>query len=354
MDWINPHLHKVIYSSVVAVVSICSHFTTVLMATDTATGSSEAKAQWNMAETNVLLAHLLQNMSEAGDGRNFKTSTFTSAATALSSANLLTAGPPKTNRHCRNKWNLLKGIYQEIQHYHSVSGAHWDNVNGAGINGEAAWETSRSALQQFANSGWMFHDMMAEILPHGTGAQGHNAFTPAAAAAPVLPDKDAAPGAEYILAAAATVIISAACPNTDPIAAFHLPIATSCLPTANFAAPHLPTVAHSTFTSSIGTGKRTHDDALADVDSMSHISTHPSLMGPMASTMLISEPPPQQKNTVTNWDGVTSDSEKTQTVCWEVLQCPKEDKVKVQGTRSEYDQGFGLKDKSKRFCENRD
>ncbi|KAG2355690.1 hypothetical protein BDR07DRAFT_1425333, partial [Suillus spraguei] len=29
------------------------------------------------------------------------------------------------------------------------------------------------------------------------------------------------------------------------------------------------------------------------------------------------------------------------------LQCPKKDKVKVQGTRSEYDQGFNLKDKSK-------
>ena len=36
------------------------------------------------------------------------------------------------------------------------------------------------------------------------------------------------------------------------------------------------------------------------------------------------------------------------------LQCPEEDKVKVQGTRSEYDQGFGLKDKSKRFYKNRD
>ncbi|KAG2359748.1 hypothetical protein BDR07DRAFT_1487915 [Suillus spraguei] len=36
------------------------------------------------------------------------------------------------------------------------------------------------------------------------------------------------------------------------------------------------------------------------------------------------------------------------------LQCPEEDKVKVQGTCSEYDQGFGLKDKSKRFCKNRD
>ncbi|KAG2366227.1 hypothetical protein BDR07DRAFT_1458762 [Suillus spraguei] len=52
---------------------------------------------------------------------------------------------------------------------------------------------------------------------------------------------------------------------------------------------------------------------------------------------------------VTNWGGVTSDSEKTQTVCWEFLQCSKENKVKVQGTRSEYDQGFSLKDKSKRY-----
>ncbi|KAG2354991.1 hypothetical protein BDR07DRAFT_1464764 [Suillus spraguei] len=36
------------------------------------------------------------------------------------------------------------------------------------------------------------------------------------------------------------------------------------------------------------------------------------------------------------------------------LQCPEEDKVKVLGTRSEYNQGFSLKDKSKRFYENRD
>ncbi|KAG2366480.1 hypothetical protein BDR07DRAFT_1458580 [Suillus spraguei] len=57
---------------------------------------------------------------------------------------------------------------------------------------------------------------------------------------------------------------------------------------------------------------------------------------------------------VMNWDGVTSDSEKTQAICWEVLQCPKEDKARVQGTRSEYDQGFSLKDKSKRFYKNRD
>ncbi|KAG2353544.1 hypothetical protein BDR07DRAFT_1496099 [Suillus spraguei] len=51
---------------------------------------------------------------------------------------------------------------------------------------------------------------------------------------------------------------------------------------------------------------------------------------------------------------VTLPSAIHETVCWEVLQCPEEDKVKVQGMRSEYDQGFSLKDKSKRFYENRD
>ncbi|KAG0693197.1 hypothetical protein DFH29DRAFT_1007554 [Suillus ampliporus] len=91
MDWIDPHLRKLIYSSVVAAVSICGQFTTVLMATEPSTTTASAtpgvpKAQWNVPETNALLAHLLKNISEAGDGANFKGSTWTSAATALATA----------------------------------------------------------------------------------------------------------------------------------------------------------------------------------------------------------------------------------------------------------------------------
>ncbi|KAG2360141.1 hypothetical protein BDR07DRAFT_1207182, partial [Suillus spraguei] len=135
------------------------------------------KAQWNIAETNALLDYLLRNISEAGDGGNFKVSTFTSAATALATANLLTAGPPKTSKRCRNKWNSLKGTYREIQNYHNVSGAQWDNIKGAGIEGEAALEvfnsyvgssTSRTSMRQFSNSGWLFYDKVVEILPNGT------------------------------------------------------------------------------------------------------------------------------------------------------------------------------------------
>ncbi|KAG1854570.1 hypothetical protein F4604DRAFT_1685943 [Suillus subluteus] len=142
MDWLDPHLRKLVYSSVVAVVSICGQFTTVIMATGPNTTTvvpAEPKVQWNVAETNALLDHLLSNKSEVGDG-GFKPSTFTSAATALARANLLTAGPPKTNKRCRSKWNTLRGIYREIQNYRNVSGAHWDNTKGAGIKGRTALE----------------------------------------------------------------------------------------------------------------------------------------------------------------------------------------------------------------------
>ncbi|KAG1799401.1 uncharacterized protein HD556DRAFT_1439780 [Suillus plorans] len=218
MDWIDPHLRKVLYSAVVAVVSICGQFTTVLMATKTSTATpGKPKAQWNVAETNALLAHLLKNISKAGDSRNFKSSIFTLAATALVTANLLTASPPKTNKCCRNKWNLLKGTYREIQNYRNISGAHWDNVKGAGIEREAALEvfnsyigssTTHSSLRQFANNGWIFYDKVAEILPHGTGAQGSHAFHPAAAAAPVLVDDDPGPrpGAQNIITAAVATV----------------------------------------------------------------------------------------------------------------------------------------------------
>ncbi|KAG1841761.1 hypothetical protein F4604DRAFT_1939285 [Suillus subluteus] len=124
MDWLDPHLCKLVYSLVVAVVSICGQFTTVIMATEPNTATvvpAEPKAQWNVAETHALLDHLVSHKSEIGDG-GFKPSTFTSAATALAGANLL--------------------IYQEIQNYHNVSGAHWDNTKGAGIERRTALEGS--------------------------------------------------------------------------------------------------------------------------------------------------------------------------------------------------------------------
>ncbi|KAG2354030.1 hypothetical protein BDR07DRAFT_1614513 [Suillus spraguei] len=249
------------------------------MATEPSTTTpGEAKAQWNTAETNALLTHLLNNISEAGDGRNFKTSTFTSAANALAAADILTAGPPKTR-------------------------AHWDNVKGTGIEGVAALEASHSSLQQFANSGWVFYDKVAEILLHGTSAQGSYAFHPAAATAPVLVDDGPEPGAQDIITAAVTTSITsaasssmnppAASSNTDPPAATFTSPCLPAVPPSTFTSPRLPVVPPSTTGSSIGTGKRTHNDTLFDGESM--ISTHPSLSGALASTTLVSVPSAAKK-----------------------------------------------------------
>jgi hypothetical protein len=110
-------------------------------------------------------------------------------------------------------------------------------------------------------------------------------FTPGVAAAPVLPE-DVEPEVEDIITAAASVIVSAAFSSVHSV---------TTEPVINFTATCLPVAAPSILASSIGTGKHTHDDTLADLDTMSHMSTYPSLTGCMASTTLISEPPPAEK-----------------------------------------------------------
>ncbi|OJA17726.1 hypothetical protein AZE42_04797 [Rhizopogon vesiculosus] len=78
---LDPQLCKLIYASVVSVVSICGQFTTVLMATD---GSpSEPKARWNAKETET---HLLEHVSEIEDGGIFQSSTYNSLMSSAARA----------------------------------------------------------------------------------------------------------------------------------------------------------------------------------------------------------------------------------------------------------------------------
>ncbi|KAJ8581086.1 hypothetical protein M405DRAFT_752326, partial [Rhizopogon salebrosus TDB-379] len=97
-------------------------------------------------KTTALLDYLLQHISEAGDGVNFKPSTWTAVGVHLAKAQLLTAGPIKTPKRCKSKWNLVC-TYGYIEHYRGLSGVHWDNERGAGIEGEAAWAVWNTYLQ---------------------------------------------------------------------------------------------------------------------------------------------------------------------------------------------------------------
>ncbi|KAG2075321.1 hypothetical protein BDR04DRAFT_34972 [Suillus decipiens] len=104
-----------------------------------------SKAHWQEAEVDVLLHHLIENQAAGGDGGNFQLSTYNSAAAAINSnGTITTMGPPKTGKMVKTKWTSLKKIFHQIETYCNTSGFHWDNVQGAGIDGPAAttiWNT---------------------------------------------------------------------------------------------------------------------------------------------------------------------------------------------------------------------
>ncbi|KAG1901487.1 uncharacterized protein F5891DRAFT_1187336 [Suillus fuscotomentosus] len=81
-------------------------------------------------------------------------------------------------------------MFNQIEIYRGVSGFHWDNVRGAGIEGVAAasvWDAyvapkSRIAMCPFRNKGWPPYNDMQAILGENSGARGHHSFHPATAA----------------------------------------------------------------------------------------------------------------------------------------------------------------------------
>ncbi|KAG1753365.1 hypothetical protein EDB19DRAFT_1979111 [Suillus lakei] len=264
---------------------------------------SEPKAQWNAQETDALLAHLFSNLSEAGDGNNFKAATYTSAAATLAAANLLTAGPPKTAKCCKTKWMSLRQMFGNIKNYRSLSGVHWDSERGAGIEGEAAWAVwnayiqssqSHSSICQYHNAGWPFYSQVQAILPHGHGAQGHHAFHPAVAAPAPLVNNEPNDKALSQLTVAGIMLHDALTlvPHTSTTVDSSTAIGSVSI---SFAIPHLPVGPPSIAGSSLSKGKRTHDDALLEVETSSYVSSHPSYSTPVASSTLVSTPSAAKK-----------------------------------------------------------
>jgi hypothetical protein len=121
--------------------------------------SKTKNAVWNDAENNALVDYLIEHKAEAGDGPNFKDVTYNGAAEAI--APLLTSGPSKTGKMCKNRWTTvsnhsflivatkknyfkLKGTHTTIQYYQKSSGNTWDPLLGANITTETEkknWDT---------------------------------------------------------------------------------------------------------------------------------------------------------------------------------------------------------------------
>jgi hypothetical protein len=79
-----------------------SHYSTSLMSAVT----KPEKAIWNNAKTTAFINYIAVHKLEAGDRANFKTSIFgCSALTVLGP--LQTAGPEKTVKMCKEKWQSV-------------------------------------------------------------------------------------------------------------------------------------------------------------------------------------------------------------------------------------------------------
>jgi hypothetical protein len=67
------------------------------------------KAIWNNTEITAFINYLVAHKSEAGDGASFKSSTFIAALPVL--APLWTAGPVKTVKICKGKWQMVSSNF---------------------------------------------------------------------------------------------------------------------------------------------------------------------------------------------------------------------------------------------------
>ncbi|KAG1842825.1 hypothetical protein C8R48DRAFT_765561, partial [Suillus tomentosus] len=174
---ISSYQRRQIVSTVAAII-LCTQFQLYMM---TQKGESKPKAQWCEEEVDAFLVYLQSQVSKIA-GTTFKDETFHEAAKKL--VGLQKQGPDK---------DMLKQIYNAIERYrNNRSGCHWDNVNGASIQGEAAelqWNqfitanNSNKVMKPFKNNGWRHWQKMSEILPNGSGAQGASAYNPASLAA---------------------------------------------------------------------------------------------------------------------------------------------------------------------------
>ncbi|KAG1719401.1 hypothetical protein EDB19DRAFT_1836763 [Suillus lakei] len=96
--------------------------------------NKQPKAQWNEAEVDALLDYLITQKSKIA-GTTFKDEVFNEASNMITGMG--TYGPSKTGPQCKMKWASLKQTHNAIERYHNnQSGCHWDNVNGANIQGE--------------------------------------------------------------------------------------------------------------------------------------------------------------------------------------------------------------------------
>ncbi|KAJ6448294.1 hypothetical protein C8R45DRAFT_1115377 [Mycena sanguinolenta] len=144
-------------------------------------------AIWTHADTVKFLDFLISKSSAAGDGGNFKMSTFNAAAKFLNETR--ERGGHKTGKGCSNKYKNLRSTLAVVEHlkYHA-SGFTYSDEKGADIDdaSASAWDTyivQHPDAKKFRNKGWPYMNQMEKLVP--SKAKGTHVFRPGAAADPI-------------------------------------------------------------------------------------------------------------------------------------------------------------------------
>ncbi|PPQ97013.1 hypothetical protein CVT26_006439 [Gymnopilus dilepis] len=140
---------------------------------------SPQHASWTSAEESAFVDFLFEHRAEAGDGGNFKATTFQKALTHI--APFFKRGAAKSVKNLRNKWNNFRRVYRVIQAIKLVSGWVWDDTTGATITVDtaASWDDyvkKHPEAKPFRNKGWPYFSKISHILP--STAAGANIFHP--------------------------------------------------------------------------------------------------------------------------------------------------------------------------------
>ncbi|KIK05205.1 hypothetical protein K443DRAFT_55748, partial [Laccaria amethystina LaAM-08-1] len=136
-------------------------------------------ANWTPADKTAFFEFLhehkaLEVDAAAGNGNNFKVTTYEAAAAVLEAKR--TKGGPKTAKSCSNKWNsvcdlgITPDFFCAIQAIKNDSGWTWSDECRADITPELEdeWATffvANKHAKPFKNCGWIHLEKMVDIMP---------------------------------------------------------------------------------------------------------------------------------------------------------------------------------------------
>lgn len=100
-----------------------------------AKADGEQRASWSIADETALILFLIEHKAEAGDGFNFKTTTFNAASLIVDA--MRTKGATKTSRVCKNKWTQV---------CYMVSQSHFSNYNFSSKDCILLFQNSKTSL----------------------------------------------------------------------------------------------------------------------------------------------------------------------------------------------------------------